>query len=68
MSHCLTMEEVHQVAFLTLHGWTLSNGEWSKPGFQREISKRHGCGCCFYEEKIGTFSLDDAYYAQLEGL
>lgn len=65
MSCHLTTEEAHQIAYLTMHGWTLVGEEWQKKGFEHEYEKSHGCGCCTYNETTPYFSLENAYYAQL---
>lgn len=63
---CLTIEEVHQIAYLTMHGWKLECGEWLKPGFERTIARRHSCGCCERQETTDRFPLEEAYYRQEE--
>lgn len=67
----LTEYEVHQIAYLTMHGWTCSSysseeGAWTKPGFTREVEFRHPCNCCIKSHKIEEFDLDRAYWAQKE--
>jgi hypothetical protein len=67
VSHCcLTTEEVHQIAFLTMKGWTLVGKEWTKDGFERTTKTSRGCGCHFEERKTPYFPLDEAYEAQIE--
>lgn len=66
MAEHLTMEEVHQIAYLTMHGWQLSCGQWSKQGFQRAVNKTQSCGCCAKQQPTTDFELEDAYYAELE--
>lgn len=66
MSCGLTMAEVHQIAYLTMKGWTLVGSEWSKEGFEFMQERRHGCGCCVKQEPTPFFKLDDAYSAQWE--
>lgn len=63
---CLDMEEVHQISYLTMHGWELLYGDWRHVGFSRMVSKNQPCGCCEKEEKVSTFSLEEAYLAQKE--
>ena len=64
---CLSMEEVHQVAYLTMRGWTLTwDQEWTKEGFEMKVEKRQNCGCCTKEETTPYFPLGRAYDAQRE--
>jgi len=46
---------MHQIAYLTLFGWSVLEDEWTKAGFLT-------CGA--YGAK--RHSLDDAYWAQVE--
>jgi len=57
----LSVEEVHQISFLTVHGWALSDGLWEKQGFERLIVGRWG-----EHETMTRFELESAYYAQME--
>jgi hypothetical protein len=57
-------EDIHQVAYLTLHGWELSGLQWRKKGFARKVQKDHPCGCCSFEEETEDFDTDDAYWEQ----
>lgn len=62
----LTTEEVHRIAYLTMHGWEYcpgSYGGWRKDGFACVRHDRHGSE---YGEPI--HELAEAYFAQLEGL
>lgn len=62
----MDMEECHQVAFLTIHGWELVGGEWHKEGFERQVESSHPCGCCTKTETTSEFPLEAAYWAQQE--
>ncbi len=62
----LTMEEVHQAAYVTMKGWTLVGDQWTKDGFERTVEKRHGCGCCTFRATEDYFPLEEAYSAQWE--
>jgi hypothetical protein len=62
----LSVEEVHQIAYLTMKGWVLGSEYWTKDGFERAEERTHGCGCHHYEVKTPYFSLDEAYNTQLE--
>ena len=62
----LSMEEVHQVAYLTMKGWTLVGEEWTKEGFTHSHEVSRGCGCCRESKSTPYFPLDEAYYAQTE--
>jgi len=63
----LSMLEVHQIAFLTMKGWTLVGDEWTKDGFEHAYETHpYGCGCCTKTEKTPYFPLEDAYNAQWE--
>jgi len=62
----LTMEEVHQVAYLTMKGWTLVGEQWTREGFEHTFETRHGCGCCVKQNTTPYFQIEDAYNAQWE--
>lgn len=66
--HVPTMFEIHQIAYLTMKGWTLSWGgeDWSKKGFQRTVQTRRSCGCHYEDHVTEEFDLDSAYEAQQE--
>lgn len=67
MSCCgLSVEEVHQVAYVTMKGWSLIGDKWEKDGFVHSFETRHGCGCCAKQNTTPYFSLEAAYYAQWE--
>lgn len=57
----LSQEDVYRISYLTMRGWTLSCGDWEKPGFERSIMGRWD-----REEPTTKFDLESAYYAQLE--
>jgi hypothetical protein len=57
----LTVEEVHRIAYLTIHGWTLMGSHWEKQGFEQVVRRWND-----QEERASHFDLADAYYAQLE--
>ena len=63
---CLTVEEVHQIAYLTMKGWTLVGGEWTKDGFVHSYETSESCGCHFKKKETPYFSLERAYEAQWE--
>jgi hypothetical protein len=60
------MGEVHQIAYLTMKGWTLVGTLWLKDGFEFSFEKRRECGCCVKQETTPYFELDAAYSAQWE--
>ncbi len=63
--HVPDTEEIHRIAYLTVHGWDYVNysgfNNWSKDGFTRTEHDRHGNP---YEES--NYDLETAYYAQYE--
>jgi hypothetical protein len=65
MSCCLTAEEVHRIAYLTMRGWSLFGNDWSREGFERDYEVSRGCGCCFESRKSPFFNLEQAYEAQI---
>lgn len=56
----LTEEDVHQIAYLTQHGWELLGGRWQKDGFTLEYEE--------WGESVSTteWPRDRAYWAQKE--
>lgn len=60
------MRQVHQVAYLTMHGWAVWEETWSKEGFERTVQKSRWCGCCTEDVTTSEFDLDSAYDAQQE--
>jgi hypothetical protein len=62
----LSVEEVHQIAYLTLKGWTLVGNEWSKDGLVHTYETSHGCGCHTKKNETPYFPLDRAYEVQWE--
>lgn len=71
----LTEYEVHQIAYLTMHGWVcnpnpseyLEEGAWSKAGLTRMVKERAtSCSCCSFDVEKEDFTLDEAYWAQRE--
>ncbi len=60
------MEEVHQVAYLTMRGWVLVGSEWMKEGFEYEYKTQRGCGCHYESHTRACFPLEAAYEEQRE--
>jgi hypothetical protein len=68
--HIPTVEEIHMIAYLTVHGWVPdTRGIWKKPGVLRkpsdddEMRKRQRGR---YDPPLEAWELSDAYYHQLE--
>ncbi len=60
--HVPDTEEIHRIAYLTVHGWEYNEyGGWTKDGFTRVALDRHDRE---YEET--SHALETAYYAQYE--
>ena len=64
--HIPTFEEIHRIAYLTLHGWALDHdGMWFKAGFVRPEIEYFPANP--YEgNKPDQWYLDDAYWEQRE--
>jgi len=62
----LSMEEVHQVAYLTMKGWVLVSDKWTKDGFEHSYEVSRGCSCCKETKTTPYFPLEAAYDAQWE--
>jgi hypothetical protein len=62
----LSEEDVHRIAYLTMHGWVLSYDGWEKEGFTHTKENTQSCGCCIKAEITLSFDLEDAYWAQRE--
>lgn len=61
--HIPSTQEIHMIAYLTLHGWELSyEGMWTKNGFTHEVWDQDK------DKLVDTekFNLEDAYWAQKE--
>jgi hypothetical protein len=62
---CLSMEEIHIVAYLTMKGWEmLGNDQWYKEGFECSYKVSRGCGCHEDTRTRSDFQLMEAYDAQ----
>ncbi len=59
----LTEEEVHQIAYLTMHGWTLLCGTWSKAGKTHQVQKWVG-GECYTPVESPDFTREQAFNAE----
>ncbi len=59
--HVPDTEEIHRIAYLTMHGWEYSDySGWSKDGFTREqYDGLAGCG-----RETRNHDLEQAYWAQ----
>ena len=55
----VSVEDIHRIAFLTIHGWELTCDSWTKDGFLLSCESRH-------EQR--WHCLEDAYWAQREAL
>lgn len=63
----LTTEEVHQIAYLTHHGWAYtSHSGWTKPGVTRLVSRWVGGSTCREEETSSFDDTEEAYWRQRE--
>lgn len=62
--HIPTTNEIHMIAYLTLHGWELSFDErqWKKSGFNHEVMNYRIDQMVESDE----FNLEDAYWAEKE--
>jgi hypothetical protein len=66
MGCCLSMEEVHRVAYLTMKGWTFIGGTWQKEGFEVEREEGLNTRCSYRRYTSEWHTLDEAYDAQME--
>ena len=65
--HIPTTFEIHQIAYVTQHGWVLCGESWSKAGFSRTVQDRDRYDWLeTHERQTEDFDLDAAYDAQQE--
>jgi hypothetical protein len=66
VTRLLSVQEVHEIAYLTMRGWSLVGDDWTKAGFEYSYKVSRGCGCCEDTRTTPYFPLAEAYAAQNE--
>ena len=62
-----SVEEIHQISYLTMKGWKYSTyGGWTHKEYSQKVQKKQPCGCCEKSDFVDEHSLEQAYDAQLE--